>query len=75
MGLILILEPSNIRLLPLGRDIITVYRENQQYRGRYYEWHKYYCSSIFGHHSNLTILQNYFNLVKYSLKIDNNYLE
>lgn len=37
MGLILILEPSSIRLLLLGRDIITVYRENQQYRGRYYE--------------------------------------
>ena len=37
MGLILILEPSNIRLLLLGRDIITVYRENQHYRGRYYE--------------------------------------
>ena len=37
MGLILILEPSNIRLLPLGRDIVTVYRENQHYRGRYYE--------------------------------------
>ena len=38
-------------------------------------WHKYYCSSIFEHHSHLTILQNYVNLVKYSLKIGNNYLE
>ena len=36
-------------------------------------WHNYCCRSIFGNYSNLflTIMQNYGNLVKYSLKIGN----